>query len=438
MALSKQERQELFVQQRAAELTAAGKPVNTAALNARFNELAATPEGRKQITAKVQLANAPTSPVTELPVSGGVVDVGPDWTGPGPGPKPVVPALPVTKVPATSSEGATVTNTYYEGSGSSRMQVTEFDNGYIKRVAAPEEEIDDTSPGSMNDAVAKYMKEQKDLDFQQGVETASSILAATLKYYGMDEPALLADVKTALADRRITGASTIDDIGIQLRESDAFKRRFAANETRRAANKPVYSVSQYLQLESSYRQVLNAAGMPKDFYNDKGDFETFISNDISPDEVQDRVQQGYAAVRNADPAVVNELKTLYGLDEGTLAAYFIDPNRTKDAVVRSARAAEVAAQARKQAGIGLTATQAEELVLGGVTEQQAQQAFGDVRALEQLTRPMFGEQALTQQELIQGVTGINAAAQQRVAKTARRRQATLQEGGKAGLGTVGE
>ena len=302
----------------------------------------------------------------------------------------------------------------------------------------PGEDIVDPASGVTEEDVQQIIRDFNRQQNQQDVETASSILAATLKYYGMDDPALLTDVKTALADRRITGASTIDDIGIQLRESEAFKRRFAANEARRAANKPAYSVSQYLQLESAYRQVLNAAGMPKDFYNDKEDFETFISNDISPDEVQYRVQQGYAAVQNADPAVVNELKTLYGLDEGTLAAYFIDPNRTKDAVVRSARAAEVAAQARKQADIGLSAAQAEQLVLGGVTEQQAQQAFGDVRALQELTRPMVGEQALTQEELIQGVTGINAAAQQRVAKTARRRQATLQQGGQVGLGTVGQ
>ena len=375
MALSKQERQQLFVQQRTAELTAAGKPVDTAALTARFNELAATPEGRKQITSKVQLANAPTAPSAPT--------------------QPTEPVVPV-------------------------------------------EDIADMEDGVTSEDVRRIVGDFNRQQTQQDTETASSILAATLKYYGMDEPALLQDVKTALADRRITGASTIDDIGIQLRESEAFRRRFAANEARRAANKPAYSVSQYLQLESSYRQVLNAAGMPKDFYNDKEDFETFISNDISPDEVQYRVQQGYAAVQNADPAVVNELKTLYGLDDGTLAAYFIDPNRTKDAVVRSARAAEVAAQARKQADIGLSAAQAEQLVLGGVTEQQAQQAFGDVRALEQLTRPMFGEQALTQEELIQGVTGVNAAAQQRVAKTARRRQATLQQGGQVGLGTVGE
>ena len=391
MALTKQERQELFVQQRTAELTAAGKAVDTAALTARFNQLAATPEGRKQITSKVQLANAP-------------------------------------QAAADAAANQEAFNTFYD-----------YRNSLLSpQPVVPPEDIASTEDGVTSEDVKQIIRDFNREQNQQDTETASSILAATLKYYGMDEPALLADVKTALADRRITGASTIDDIGIQLRESEAFRRRFGANEARRAANKPAYSVSQYLQLESSYRQVLNAAGMPKDFYTDRTDIESFITNDISPDEVQYRVQQGYAAVKNADPAVVNELKTLYGLDEGTLAAYFIDPNKTKDAVVRSARAAEVAAQARKQADIGLTRTQAEELVLGGVTEQQAQQAFSDVRSLQELTRPTAGEQALTQEDLIQGVTGVNAAAQQRVAKTARRRQATLQGGGQVGLGTVGE
>jgi hypothetical protein len=290
----------------------------------------------------------------------------------------------------------------------------------------------------MSDAVSKYMKQQNALEFQQGVETATTILQSTFKYYGLEDPQLVGDIKTALAERRITGASSIDDIGVQLRETEAFKRRFAANEARLAAKKPAYSVSQYLQLESSYRQALNASGMPKDFYDTPEDFQNFIANDISPDEIQYRVQQGYEAVKNADPIVVNELKSLYGLDDATLAAYFIDPNKTKEAVVRSARAAEVAAQARKQAGIGLTATQAEELVQAGVTEQQAQSAFGDVRALQELTQPLMGEEGLTQQELIQGVTGTNAAAAQRVAKTARRRRATFEAGGQTALGTVGE
>jgi hypothetical protein len=321
-------------------------------------------------------------------------------------------------------------NTYYEGSGADRMQITEFDNGYIKRVAAPQE--------SMSDAVRKYMKQQNALEFQQGVETATTILQSTFKYYGLEDPQLVGDIKTALAERRITGASSIDDIGVQLRETEAFKRRFAANEARLAAKKPAYSVSQYLQLESAYRQALNASGMPKDFYDTPEDFQNFIANDISPDEIQYRIQQGYEAVKNADPQVVNELKTLYGLDDSTLAAYFIDPNRTKEQVVRSARAAEIAAQARQQAGISLTAPQAELLSTQGVTESTAQAGFAKIKQSEQLLNPLAGEEALTQEELIAGTFGTSGAATQRVATTRRRRQAAFETGGKTTFGTVGQ
>jgi len=321
-------------------------------------------------------------------------------------------------------------NTYYEGSGADRVQITEFDNGYIKRVAAPQE--------SMSDAVSKYMKQQNALEFQQGVETATTILQSTFKYYGLEDPQLVGDIKTALAERRITGASSIDDIGVQLRETEAFKRRFAANEARLAAKKPAYSVSQYLQLESAYRQALNASGMPKDFYDTPEDFQNFIANDISPDEIQYRIQQGYEAVKNADPQVVNELKTLYGLDDSTLAAYFIDPNRTKEQVVRSARAAEIAAQARQQAGISLTAPQAELLSTQGVTESTAQAGFAKIKQSEELLNPLAGEQALTQEELIAGTFGTSGAATQRVATTRRRRQASFETGGKTTFGTVGQ
>lgn len=296
--------------------------------------------------------------------------------------------------------------------------------------------------GAAQGVVAVAPKDEEDEEDTSGtgddIETATSILQAVLKYYGMDNPQLLADVKGALADRRLTAKSTIDEIGIQLRESTAFQERFGANEARRKANKPVYSVSQYLQLESSYRNTLLAAGMPVDFYNSPEDFANFIANDISPDEIKDRVDLGYASVKNADPAIINELKTMYGLDDQTLAAFFIDPARTKEAVVRAARAAEVASQARQQAGITLGVPAAELLVQQGVTEEEARTGFTEVAKLQELTRPLQGEQALTQEELIAGKLGTNAAASQRVAMTQRRRKAGFEEGGKVGLTAVGE
>ena len=267
-------------------------------------------------------------------------------------------------------------------------------------------------------------------------ETATTILTNTLKFYGLDDPELVNEIRAALANRTITGSSSIDEIGIQLRESPAFKRRFVANEQRRAAGKPVYSVSQLLQLESQYRRNLRDSGMPAGFYDDPTSLTNFIVNDVSPDEILARVTQGYQAVRNADPTVVNELKTLYNLDDGSIAAFFLDPQKAQDNILRAARAAEVAAQARKQAGIALTATSAEQLVRQGVSEAEAQKGFTTLKQEESLYRPLMGEEGITQEEAIAGTLGTSAQAAQRVGTRKRRRRGEFEAGGKVSLTTI--
>jgi hypothetical protein len=204
-------------------------------------------------------------------------------------------------------------------------------------------------------------------------ETATTILRNTLKFYGLDQPDLVNEIRAALANRTITGESTVDEIGIQLRESPAFQRRFAANEARRAAGKPVYSVTQTLLLESQYRKNLRDSGMPPGFY---------------------------------------------------------------DVLKRAARAAEVGAQARKQAGIGLTRETAEELVRQGITEAKAQTGFTTYKQQESLYRPLMGEEEITQEEAIAGTLGTSAQAAQRVGTLKRRRKGTFEAGGKVSLQTI--
>jgi hypothetical protein len=267
-------------------------------------------------------------------------------------------------------------------------------------------------------------------------ETATTILRNTLKFYGLDQPELVDEIRTALASRLITGESTVDEIGIQLRESPAFQRRFAANEARRAAGKPVYSVTQTLLLESQFRKNLRDSGMPPGFYDDPTSLQNFLINDISPDEILARVTQGYQAARNADPTVINELKTLYNLDDGSIAAFFLDPTKAQDNILRAARAAEVGAQARKQAGIGLTRETAEELVRQGITEAKAQTGFTTYKQQESLYRPLMGEEELTQEEAIAGTLGTSAQAAQRVGTLKRRRKGTFEAGGKVSLQTI--
>lgn len=270
-------------------------------------------------------------------------------------------------------------------------------------------------------------------------DSALDILRQTLAFYGLSDTELLNDVSNAWRDQRITPNMDIDEIGIVMRDSEAFKRRFPANEALRAAGKPQRSVSQYLALEADYANVMRANGIPAGFYDDPvTDFQALIAGEVSPMEVQSRVEQGFRAVRDADPEVVKQFQELYGVNEGALAAYFIDPERMRPqmdqfALQRQAQAAQVAAQARLQGGLTVSREEAETLAAQGVTSQAAAQGFAQLQASQELFTPLAGEEEITRQQMLEGVVGTRAEAAQRIATRARRRRAAFEQGG--GLAT---
>lgn len=282
-------------------------------------------------------------------------------------------------------------------------------------------------------------------------ETAFDIISKTLSYYGLDDADLMREVQALWMNKTLPANASIDDIGVQLQSSPAFAKRFPANKILADQGKPQYSVSQYLRLESDYKSRLQAAGMPTGFYDNPQDFQKFIANDVSPDELSARLQYGYQAVRNAPKEVVDQFKTLYGVSEGDLAAYFIDPEAARPTfdryeAERQARSAAIAAEAATQANIQLGRQQAEELARAGVSTTEAQKGFGVIGTSQELFTTQAGEEAISQQEQITGVLGTNAAAAQRVAKRRRERQAQFEQGGTlattqqgvTGLRTVGQ
>ena len=270
-------------------------------------------------------------------------------------------------------------------------------------------------------------------------DSAFEIIKKTLDFYGLREQDLLDDLKTAWTNQQIVPGMGIDEIGIVMRESAAFKRRFPANEALRAAGKPQRSVSQYLALEADYANVMRANGIPAGFYDDPvTDFQSLIAGEVSPMEVQSRVEQGFRAVRDADPEVVKQFQELYGVNEGALAAYFIDPERMRPQMdqfdlQRQAQAAQVAAQARLQGGLTVSREEAETLAAQGVTSQAAAQGFAQLQASRELFTPLAGEEEITRQQMLEGVVGTRAEAAQRIATRARRRRAAFEQGG--GLAT---
>lgn len=259
-----------------------------------------------------------------------------------------------------------------------------------------------------------------------------------LNEYGLG--GLIGKIDTAIQDdpTQFQGPFATQAVFRTVRDTPEYKTRFKGLDLRQKAGLPPISEAQYLQIEDDYRQALRTNGMPAGFYDTPEDFAKFIGNDVRGDELNTRIQGGYRAVMETEPGTRDELKRLYGLQDSDIAAFFMDPERFRQSeAVRKAEAARRASAAREQ-GIGIGATQAEELVSRGITQAQAQQGFSALAEQQGLFQPlMAGEEAIGQEEQIAAAFGTSAAAAQRVATRRRRRQAEFEAGGSIAAGQTG-
>ena len=214
-----------------------------------------------------------------------------------------------------------------------------------------------------------------------------------------------------------------------IRDTPEYQTRFAANARRASKNLPELDPGSYLELENSYRTILRANGLPAQFYDSTEDFQNLIAGDVSPAELQARIQNGYRKVAQADPEVKRQMQRLYNVDDSGLAAYFLDPERATPILEAQAQAAQIAARGREQGGVQLSAMTAEELAARGFTEQEANQAFQRLNLLSGLYAEMAGEQALTEAEKIGAAFGYNVEATEQIATRQRQRLAEFQAGG---------
>jgi len=168
---------------------------------------------------------------------------------------------------------------------------------------------------------------------------------------------------------------------IKLRETDAYKKRFAANAARINKGLRALSEAEYIGLEDQYQDVMRRYGLPASYYS-RGDmgrqegFEKFIGGDVSPVELEDRVQTAQRRVLNAAPQVRDALTQFYGAEigNGDILAYVLDPEKAIENIKRKVTAAEIGAGAM-QAGLATGVSRAEELQRFGVTGEQARTGY---------------------------------------------------------------
>ena len=222
-------------------------------------------------------------------------------------------------------------------------------------------------------------------------------------------------------------------LAIEVRRTPQYARRFPGMAARQAAGAPAITEAEYIAMERGYEDVMRRAGLPTGFYDSTDDFAQFIGNDISVSELSTRVQQGYQAVAQADPSVLATMRQFYGVTDGELAAYFLDPTKAESVILQQVGTAQIGAAAARE-GFGQAADRAaaERMQRFGVTGEEASQAFSMLNRSRELLTPLErGETALDVTETALGLTGRGGTeAAQRLATQQRRRVARFEGGGR--------
>lgn len=177
------------------------------------------------------------------------------------------------------------------------------------------------------------------------------------------------------------GPDKIDLIMPDLEKTQAFKARFPGYAQRVANGYNAVSLGDYLNLEDTYHRILQESGLPAGFYDDPSDFANWIANDVSPQEIQTRVQMAVTEAQKIDPTTRNLLAQFYGLSTGDLASYFLDSNRALPVIQRQYTTANIASYAAK-AGLAVNDIKHYEGLLDqGLTVDTAAQGYGTVKSI---------------------------------------------------------
>ena len=265
------------------------------------------------------------------------------------------------------------------GSGLSRVIRVYYDDGTFEDFPSAETPSSATAALSAEAQAALLAKQAADAaaeEKRRRGQSAYNLLFEQFNQYGLG--GLIAPLQEF-----ITEGLSPAEFTIRLRETDAYKKRFAANAQRMAKGLRALSEAEYITLEDQYQNVMRNYGLPASYYA-RGDmgrqqgFEKFIAGDVSAAELEDRIQTAQNRVINAAPQVGEALRQFYpDISNGDILAYALDPEQALTNIKRKVSAAEIGAGAL-QAGLATGLARAEELQRYGVTGEAARTGYGAI------------------------------------------------------------
>jgi hypothetical protein len=250
-------------------------------------------------------------------------------------------------------------------------------------------------------------------------KSAYDLLYEQFNKYGLSS--LVEPLKNLITDPGVSPS----EFTIRLRESDPYKQRFGANTQRIAKGLRSLNEAEYIGLEDQYQNIMRNYGLPDTYYT-KGDlgrqpgFEKFIAGDVSPVELESRIQTAQNRVIKANPEISAALKQFYpDISSGDILAYVLDPTNALENIKRKVSAAEIGGAALRS-GLSTDVTRAEQLVGYGITKQMAEQGYGTIGGglqrgseLASMYGQLAYDQKTAEQEVFNLAGGTEAARERR-------------------------
>lgn len=239
-------------------------------------------------------------------------------------------------------------------------------------------------------------------------QTATAILQQFLDQYGLGSLTQWAlNVYTGAGG----GTTGMDAITAELPSTPEFKTRFPAYD-QLAKEGRAMSITDMLNYEQTARQIFQANGIPKGFYDQPDQLAQFMLNDVSTTELEARVKDAQQAMIASPDDVRQQLQSYYGVDAGHLTAFFLDPTVAEPILQQKFTAAQIGAEASRTGFGQINVNQATQLAQLGVTDSQAQQGFTKLGTQAGLfQQQVTGETAIGQDQQIAAQFQGNSQAQ---------------------------
>ena len=271
---------------------------------------------------------------------------------------------------------------------------------------------------------------EKDAQAKTTGESAAAYLTSLLTQFGLEEliPTVSSLIKTW---------GTNDNIIIsKLRETEAYKKRFAGNAARIKNGYNALSEAEYLSSEDAIKSTMRKYGLDK-AYSSRDKLATLIGGDVSATEVDARIGQAKRVIDNADPNIKNSLVALYGAGMSDMLGYVLAPETAVEIVQRRVNAGFASGVAATQGidlGLGLS-EQVGDLTLGDERTLRAQfSTIGDLARSTQRLSAIDNEN-VTNQDVVRGEFGIDANADQKVKRMQSRERARFSGSSSQGRST---